>query len=328
MRTFAARLATLLALAALIGCLLLVAGAFSWGVTAVGALLLGGAAFYGVARLLNRELGTQSQSSATSIEEAVGHELGISSPPLRSRTPTSTSRGTLDYKESDRQDKWTRAERIAQWILVAAGTLGIAGLAIVSVNQSDAKNHATANAAELRRELTEANRTIGSLRSANDKLQSDLSAADARIRDLEEQLRSAGVEIPEATPSVTPQRIRHSGLIELAENGDSIDLNAPATDPTWGATRNNGSDRARFHQGQLEIVGAESLTLDGRMADYATCSTGAGYTRGPTESAFFDPASLTGNQCIRLQSGRYATIKLVEAADERATFSITVWENK
>ncbi|MBM7807774.1 hypothetical protein JOD57_003611 [Geodermatophilus bullaregiensis] len=79
-RVFVARLTALLATAVVMGCLLLIAGAFGWGGTAIGALLLGLATYYGLARPLSRRRRPQSQEDTSFEHKSVEPESTGSKP--------------------------------------------------------------------------------------------------------------------------------------------------------------------------------------------------------------------------------------------------------
>jgi TolA-binding protein len=236
----------------------------------------------------------------------------------------------------------SRAKRINEWVAVIAGVLGIlvTGLSIFGINQSNAKDEATATAEDLQGELDAANNTIGDLRSDNNQLQQDLSATEsdnqklqAEIESLREQLESVGatpLDSPSAGATPTPSEpVRHSGEVTLAENGDQIDLNAPSTDDLWEGDGSVGYDFAELYEGQLRLYSVDSLPLQGKTADYQTCSTSSGYGGGDgTGYTYYDPASLRGDRCFRLESDRFASITFVRADGDRMTFAVTTWENE
>src|SRR3954468_23141014 len=188
------------------------------------------------------------------------------------------------------EKKLTRPERINQWVVVIAGILGIlvTGLSIFGFTQHNAKDQATATADDLQRELYNANRAIGNLRSDNNQLQQDLSAANADNKKLQaanqslnQQLQAAGAS-PSATPSSnqspTPSaNVFHSGEVTLAQHGDRIDLNAPPSNPLWEDQDNASYDTAHLENGQLALWGVSVLPLTDKVADYGTCSTSSGF---------------------------------------------------
>ena len=185
-----------------------------------------------------------------------------------------------DTSTSTKHTSRSSAERINQWVAVAAGVLGIlvTVLGIFGFNASNARDEAAGTAEGLQRELDDANRMVGRLRSDNTLLQRNLASANADNEKLQadnqalaEQLEAAG-ETPStasssAEPSSASERVRHAGEVTLAENGDSIDLNAPATNPQW--TRGDAyKNTASLESGQLNLYMVSSLPLEGELATY------------------------------------------------------------
>jgi hypothetical protein len=250
------------------------------------------------------------------------------------------ARAVADADTSREDRALSKAKRINEWVIVAAGILGILVtiLSIFGYNQSNAKDQATSNAEDLQRELDAANRAIGDLRSDNNQLQQDLSAVQAdneklqsENQSLREQLDAAGVT-PSGAPSPPSEisgPVRHSGEVTIAEDGDRIDLNAPSTDPLWAGDGWQTQDYAELSQRQVVLWYVDSLPLDnGKTADYETCSKNSGYAGGSGGTLELDPSSLRGDQCFRLASGRFASITFVSGDAERVTLAITTWEKE
>ena len=180
-----------------------------------------------------------------------------------------------DGNAASAEEASSRARRINEWVAVVAGILGVlvTVLGIFGINQSNARDEATATAEDLQGELDTANKAIGDLRSDNNKLQQDLSAAQAdneksqaEIEALQQQLESTETSPPVgSSPSPSPstsEPVRHSGEVTLAEHGDSIDLNAPSTNTTW-ENDNSGYDLARYRDGQLDLYSVDSCPWRG-----------------------------------------------------------------
>ncbi|MBM7807776.1 serine/threonine-protein kinase [Geodermatophilus bullaregiensis] len=130
-----------------------------------------------------------------------------------------------------------------------------------------------------------------------------------------------------ASVSAGPPTIRHQGDVQLARNGDSIDINAPSNDPTWRVGQLDLSDTGAvsLDAGNLYVWDASGTLLGpGEIGSYEVCSTQTTYTKVfPGRSV----NELDGRDfCIRTAEGRFATIRLVDYTDETATLSITVWE--
>ena len=118
-----------------------------------------------------------------------------------------------DTSTSTNHTSRSSADRINQWVAVAAGVLGIlvTVLSIFGFNVSNARDEAAGTAEGLQRELDDANRMVGSLRSDNTLLQRNLASANADneklqadIQSLAEQLKAAGETPSNALSSPEP----------------------------------------------------------------------------------------------------------------------------
>ncbi len=129
-----------------------------------------------------------------------------------------------------------------------------------------------------------------------------------------------------ASRPATPP-IRHQGDVQLARNGDSIDINAPSSDPTWRVGQLDLSDTGAvsLDAGNLYVWGASGTLLDpGEIGSYEVCSTQTTYTKVYPGLRVNE---LDGRDlCIRTAEGRFAVIRVVDYVESTATFNITVWE--
>lgn len=137
-----------------------------------------------------------------------------------------------------------------------------------------------------------------------------------------------GPQPPNAFPtSGGSPAIRHSGRVTLGYGGEYVDLNAPASDIRWGAshvTPPNTPDHINYWLDALFVPSVQVLRLEGEKANYATCSTKAGFTTpGSLKVNFVDDS---GDICLLTNSGRYATVKMVKARPKAVTIEITTWE--
>jgi hypothetical protein len=113
--------------------------------------------------------------------------------------------------------------------------------------------------------------------------------------------------------------------VTLANGGDAIDIDAPNSDPTWGAGSIGIADPyISFSGGALHFQFLDILTLDGgEAATHETCSTRTGYAEG----GHIDPGTLEGlDTCVRTSAGRFAAVRLNGYSDNAVTLNITTWQ--
>jgi hypothetical protein len=217
--------------------------------------------------------------------------------------------------------------------LIGAVIAAIASIVVVllTVALNDAKEDTTAAQSDvaglqqqveaLQRQVELRDSTIKTLEDANAQQAQDIQSRDERIEELEAALGAENVPVPEA--GAPP--IRHQGEVTLANGGDRIDVNAPASDPVWGAGATSSSaDYIAYSSGYLYFSGVDVLSLGGgETASYETCSTRTGYGGGD----LIDPATLDGlDVCVRASSGRYAAVRLTGYNDDSLKLDITTWE--
>jgi hypothetical protein len=126
-------------------------------------------------------------------------------------------------------------------------------------------------------------------------------------------------------PTGTPV-VRHAANgVKVAHQGDNIDLNAPADDPTWGAaSADDETDTVGYEYGTLYFTGAAYVTLN-EAATYRSCSTATGYA----DNESLDANDLKNKKtCLKLTTGRFGTIE-VTAHESRKTavLNLTIWES-
>lgn len=204
---------------------------------------------------------------------------------------------------------------IAAVLTVVAPILGV-WVAVAMGAQGDAESRVDA----LERQVAADRSTVNSLRGTNDQLQVEIDKKDREIAALKEQVVGDTPETPE-TPEAPA--VRRSGEVTVAD--DTIDLNAPAEDPTWGANKERGiyaiDGDLSYSWGTVKIEG-EYLVPSGKQVSHATCSTATGYQRADS----LRPADLEREICVRLDSGRFAAIKMTDWTSDAITLNITTWE--
>lgn len=217
--------------------------------------------------------------------------------------------------------------------LIGALIAAIASILVVflTVALSSAKEDTTAAQSDvvglrqqvdaLQRQVEARDGTIRTLEDATAQQADDIQSRDRRIEELEAKLGVEGGAVPEAgAPS-----IRNQGEVTLAKGGDRIDINAPDSDPVWGAgTTSISSQHITYTSSGLYFQFIDLLRLSGgETATYETCSTRTGYGEG----TYVDPGTLDGLEvCLRADSGRYAAVRLIGYSDASLTLSITTWE--
>jgi len=171
----------------------------------------------------------------------------------------------------------------------------------------------------------------------------ELQAAQSSIADLQGQNQSLSSLLAAQTSAAPPQTsaapatsadltagpLRHQGPITIALGGEYIDLDAPATDPKWGATsEGSGITNSLNYWLDANIHTSSNVdwvrTTEGETADYTTCSAKTGWA----QSLFVPRDNVTdkAKYCLRTNSGRYATLRMLSKQGNTITIEITVWE--
>lgn len=160
-------------------------------------------------------------------------------------------------------------------------------------------------------------------------LSQDLSSANAQVEVLQEDielLRQENGELRAALPpSVAPEdvpAIRATATVTLSKNGDTLDLNS--TLPNFKAVDYVWQDTLEYN-GKVLNLGYDvySVVLPNGTANYETCAVATGWARSPS----LEPHALTtSNTCLRLQSGRYATVQVLRFDDISTDVVVTVWD--
>lgn len=167
---------------------------------------------------------------------------------------------------------------------------------------------------------------VAGLEGTNTELRNANAKADQEIAQLRAQL-------PEVAPvgsDIPP--IRKASTLTLAADGDSIELNS--TTLNFGATPATifepdvlrySSDGLMFGFGGFG-GGTVSRVRLSEPASYGPCSIASGWA--PVSEWYpVDPSEFSdGQTCLRLASGRIATIKPTAIGSGAVTLRITVWQ--
>lgn len=138
-------------------------------------------------------------------------------------------------------------------------------------------------------------------------------------------------EAPSPTTSApnSSAPVRHEGTVMLAIEGDAIDLNSPANDPTWGVSESaDRDDMVRYNYAlgyYLELIGVEIARMQS-ASNYQACRVATNYASLSMDRIEMDDIPDTPRLCLRLSSGRYAALHKVKRTADSATIGLTVWE--
>jgi len=179
-------------------------------------------------------------------------------------------------------------------------------------------------------QLADRDDTIADRDATIDALSQELDTANARLESRQEtieSLRAENVELRAALPYTVAAEdvppIRKSTTVTLAKDGDVIDLNS--TEGNFGAARYSSSMDSLSYNGETVRLGygISTLTLTEVIAQYGSCAAQSGYSQiGKIEPHLLGaPAT-----CLRLSTGRFATIQVPRSDGASADIVITVWE--
>ncbi len=146
---------------------------------------------------------------------------------------------------------------------------------------------------------------------------------DRALPDPEQQSQGTSSAEP---PTARTGQVRHEGRVTLADGGEYIDLNAPASDQRWNAA-DSGSftpDRMNYYIGHLFLPEVQVLRLADEAASWHICSSRTGYAK--VGSIGVDTLAGGEDVCLRTASGRYAKLTLLESSEQEVILLITTWE--
>lgn len=158
-----------------------------------------------------------------------------------------------------------------------------------------------------------------------EELDSVTATANERAERIEE-LRSDNRELKAALPyTVDPEDahdVRKVATVTLAKRGDTLDLNSTA--PNFAGDGYQWVDTVSYNGTALRLAASiDTVRLREGVATYETCAA----TTGWAQQESLDPHLLQEpTTCLRLASGRYATIQTPRHDHTSADLVITVWE--
>ncbi len=156
-----------------------------------------------------------------------------------------------------------------------------------------------------------------------DQVPSQEATGDAPLTDTPiEATESPGDNDP--TPATAEARVRHQSTdVTLAAEGDYISLDAPASDPTWGATEQPTHPGIFYYHGDVNFMGVATLKTD-QVPSFRQCASSTGYSAEP----YRDALDLVGggSLCLRTDEGRFGSLRVKSASDTVVVMEIVTWE--
>ncbi|MDN4614688.1 hypothetical protein P5G50_09505 [Leifsonia sp. F6_8S_P_1B] len=211
----------------------------------------------------------------------------------------------------------TYLKRGLSWAtLVATATAAVLGLILVQ-KQIEAEDNSHRIAAQSKK--------ISTLTADNNSLQDDVEARDKEIDRLKAKLSRVQSSLPAAVDTTEEHAVRATRILELAAEGDAINLNS--VDPVLdaGSTDKWSSDAVYYNDRALKFgYGVNYLRLPAETApSFAACSRSTPYASADS----LEPHLLTAaNSCLRLASGRFASIQVAAYTEATVKLNVTVWE--
>lgn len=140
--------------------------------------------------------------------------------------------------------------------------------------------------------------------------------------------KTAAATSPNALPASV---IRHDGEVLLAKEGEAIDLNAPATDATWGVGGSTGgADTVWYNYALGDYLDFDGVKVARTQTDatYEVCRGATNYAWPSSGSGQFSIEELVDRPrlCLRLTSGRYGAVSKVNQTSDSIRIRLTVWE--
>lgn len=164
----------------------------------------------------------------------------------------------------------------------------------------------------------------------------EIESLQARVTALEKAPKIATDPASSGTPSpatsstaIKTPPVRRTGTLEVTNATGYADLDAQASDPSWGRngdTKGDGMAEGPGSNGShIYIVNqASGYFVGDHPANYGTCSTEQSYTNiGPAIGDLDKGANI----CLKTSAGRYALLTVSqEATSSLVKFHVTVWQ--
>ena len=255
---------------------------------------------------------------------------------------TSTGAGPANSEaETHKRDRVRlRVEIIGAIVAVVAVVVSVAIAVVQSGKQAEAQT--TVNNQQ---------QTINNYGVANSSLQSAYDVANSSIDVLESQVSSlsavssslsselAGPTIPPAssggislspTTSAAPSTF-HQGPLSIAQNGEELDLDAPASVRSWSIQQGGKTD-LDYALGNEPFLqprnGAKfsPVLATGTEANYETCSGPLPYNSGDGNALLLSKALPGAYLCVETDENRYSALQVVSADKTQMTFNVTTYD--
>lgn len=161
-------------------------------------------------------------------------------------------------------------------------------------------------------------------------LSEQLSTAEARVEAREEiisDLHSDNSDLRRLVPFEVDAEdvhdIRAAASVTLAKQGDHLDLNSTLANFSSG-DNSPYADTIYYDGTNVRLgYGVSALVIKDGSASYESCAAATGWA----ETISLEPHLLAEpTTCLRLQTGRYAAVKVTQFDETSADVAITVWE--
>lgn len=166
----------------------------------------------------------------------------------------------------------------------------------------------------------------GRIASLSEQLTAAEATAEAR-QEMISDLKSENSDLRQLVPfEVDPEdahAIRAAASVTLAKKGDRLDLNS--TLPNFSRGDNSPySDTIWYDGTNIRLgYGVSALVLNDGPASFEACAAATGWA----ETTSLEPHLLAEpTTCLRLETGRYAAVKVTQFTETSADVAITVWE--
>lgn len=166
----------------------------------------------------------------------------------------------------------------------------------------------------------------GRIASLSDQLAASEATAKVHqetISDLRSENSDLRQLIPFEVDAEDVHDIRAAASVTLAKQGDHLDLNSTLANFSSG-DNSPYADTIYYDGTNVRLgYGVSALVLKDGSASYESCAAATGWA----ETTSLEPHLLAEpTTCLRLQTGRYAAVKVTQFDETSADVAITVWE--
>lgn len=121
----------------------------------------------------------------------------------------------------------------------------------------------------------------------------------------------------------------HQGPLSIAQNGEELDLDAPAQVRSWSVQAGGKTD-LDYALGNEPFLqprnGAAFALLDSTEANYDSCSGPLAYNSGDGNALLLSRAKPGVNLCVKTSDKRYSALRVVSADKTQMTFNVTTFD--